>query len=289
MPLALLLHSHRGFARGHLNNVTLMPPSATRVRAPILTSLAWCLRILGPLRPILFGKRGMPTSCVCKTRVGKNNHRSAVKNFQTRGWNPCLGVLLPCIWHKSGSSQTPCGGTLVAAPDSATSQGRSETRAAFPDYPVKLEIEVLGTKMYVSDRNSFCFEDARLKKVLEDIDNIAALPVPHQTRVYLIGSKASKVIPQIAFGSHISKIPQKAINSIQNAIARALWVGKPKWRAKSLLQAVLSAPHRTDPKFACAFNTVLEVIRMCHMLPHTVPMLQRTWLHKHGTHSSECC
>ena len=162
---------------------------------------------------------------------------------------------------------------------STTSHGRSETRAAFPDYPVKLEIEVLGTKMYVSDRNSFCFEDTRLKKVIADIDNIAALPVPHQTRVYLIGSK---VIPQIAFGSHISKIPQKAINSIQNAIARALWVGKPKWRAKHLLQA---APHRTDPKFACAFNTVLEIIRMCHMLPHTVSMLQRTWNHPHGTHS----
>lgn len=100
--------------------------------------------------------------------------------------------------------------------------------------------------------------------------------------MHLIGSK---VIPQIAFGSHISKIPQKAINSIQNAVARALWVGRPKWRAKHLLQAVLSAPHRTDPKFACAFNTVLEVIRMCHMLPHTVPMLQRTWQHTHGTHS----
>ena len=54
---------------------------------------------------------------------------------------------------------------------STTPQGRSETRAAFPDYPVKLEIEVLGTKMYISERHSFCFEDSRLKKVLEDIDN----------------------------------------------------------------------------------------------------------------------
>ena len=57
--------------------------------------------------------------CLQETRVGKNNHRSTVKNFQTKGWNPCLGALLPCIWHKSGSSQTPCGGTLVAAPDTA--------------------------------------------------------------------------------------------------------------------------------------------------------------------------
>ena len=56
--------------------------------------------------------------CLQETRVGKNNHRSASKNFQTKGWTPCLGALLPCLWHKSGSSQTPCGGTLVAAPDS---------------------------------------------------------------------------------------------------------------------------------------------------------------------------
>ena len=163
-----------------------------------------------------------------------------------------------------------------------TAHGRRETRASFPEYPVHLEIEVLGTKMYVSERNSFCFEDSRLKKVLEDIDNIAALPVPHNTRVFLIGAK---VVPQLAFGSHISKIPLKALNSVQNAIARALWVGRPKWRAKHLLQAVLSTPHRTDPKIACAFNTVLEVVRMCHMLPHTVPMLQRTWANPHGTHS----
>ena len=183
------------------------------------------------------------------------------------------------VWDKLVGQKLNAGKSSMW---STTSQGRQETRAAFPEYPVKLEIEVLGTKMYVSDRQSFCFEESRLRKVLEDTDNIAALPVPHHIRVFLV---SSKIVPQIAFGSHISKIPKRAGTAIQNAIARALWVGRPKWRAKHLLQAVLSAPHRTDPKYACAFSTVVETIRMCHTMPHTFEMLKRTWMNPHGVHS----
>ena len=56
--------------------------------------------------------------CLQETRVAKNNVRSATKNFETKGWTPCLGALLPCVWHKTGTNKTPCGGTLVAGPDS---------------------------------------------------------------------------------------------------------------------------------------------------------------------------
>ena len=146
-----------------------------------------------------------------------------------------------------------------------TSNGRKTAKEFFPHLPLRLEVEVLGTMMYTSERDAFHFDDKRLRKVLDDSENIAALPVPHKIRVFLIGTK---ILPQISFGAHISKIPQQALNSIQNAIARALWVGRPKWRSRQLLQAVLSQPHRTDPRIACAFSTVLECIRMCHTLPY---------------------
>ena len=149
---------------------------------------------------------------------------------------------------------------------STSSTGRKTAKATFPDFPLALEVEVLGTKMYISDRDAFCFEEKRLKKVLADADNIAALPVPQHTKVFLIGAKT---IPQIAFGAHITKIPQAAMNSIQNAIARALWAGRPKWRSRPLLQAILAKPHRTDPKIACAVCSILEILRMCQSMPHT--------------------
>ena len=54
--------------------------------------------------------------CVClqETRVGKNNIRSASKLFQTAGFTPCFGQLLPGLWYGDKSTKTPCGGALVA-------------------------------------------------------------------------------------------------------------------------------------------------------------------------------
>lgn len=127
--------------------------------------------------------------------------------------------------------------------------------------------------MSCSERDSFGFPQSTLKRVLGDIDNIAVLPIPHKTRVHLIGAK---VIPQLSFGCHISKIPKKDITAIQSAIARALWVGPPKWRSRTLLQAILAQPFRTDPLFATAYNTVFEIIRLCCTAPETIPKLKRT-------------
>ena len=154
-----------------------------------------------------------------------------------------------------------------------TSQARKTLREEFPDFPVELEIIVLGARMYCSERESFGFPSSTLKRVLGDIDNIAALPIPHKTRVHLIGAK---VIPQISFGCHISKIPKKDIQTIQSAIARALWVGRPKWRSRTLLQAIHAQPFRTDPVFANAYQTVFETIRLCNTAPGIIPKLKRT-------------
>lgn len=128
----------------------------------------------------------------------------------------------------------------------------------FPGFPVVLELDVLGTKVYTSDRSCFGFFDARLRKILHDTENIAALPAPKKIRSFLIGAK---IIPQFSFGAHITKIPKKAIKAIQNAIAKALWVGHPMWRSKQLLQCVLSQPHRAHPIFAGAYLTILETAR----------------------------
>ena len=183
------------------------------------------------------------------------------------------------VWDQLVGQQLNEGKSSMWA---TSSKGRKLAKKFFPQLPIRLEVEVLGTMMYTSERDAFHFDDKRLRKVLDDTDNIAALPVSHKTRVFLIGSK---ILPQISFGAHISKIPQQALNSIQNAIARALWVGRPKWRSRQLLQAVLSQPHRTDPRIACAYNTILECIRMCHTLPSTFSMLLRTWKNDFGEHS----
>ena len=83
-------------------------------------------------------------------------------------------------------------------------EGRTKLKEAFADFPVALEFETLGTRIYTSKRLAFGFTDGSMKRIIADIDDIAALPVAMSTRVFLIGSK---IIPQLTFGFHISRIP----------------------------------------------------------------------------------
>lgn len=157
---------------------------------------------------------------------------------------------------------------------SNTGQGRAALAGRFPEFPVVMEFETLGTRMYTSARANFGFLEGSLKKILCDIDHIAALPVSMKTN--LIGAK---VVPKITFGSHISRIPKVKLETIQNAIARCLWGKRPKWRSKWLLHAVLATPHRTDPRCACAYTTVFETIRACHSDPKIFQKFEQTFEH----------
>ena len=165
------------------------------------------------------------------------------------------------------------------------SSARQAVRSQFPEFPIVLELDVLGTKVYTSERPSFGFSDAKLRKILQDTENIAALPVPKSIRSFLIGAK---IIPQFTFGAHITKIPKKAIKAIQNAIAKALWAGQPMWRSKQLLQCILSQPHRTEPIFAGAYLTILEVSRLCFSSSEAICQIRRTW-QSNCQHSLAAC
>ena len=152
--------------------------------------------------------------------------------------------------------------------------GRKQLKLAFSDFAVVNEFEVLGARIYTSSNSPFGFSDKALKRALTDIDNIAVLPVPRATKSFLIGAK---VIPRLTYGAHISRIPKRALDQIQNAIVRCLWFGRPKWRSKWLVQAVLSKPHRTEPTFACAYHIVIEALRACFLQPDLFPKLLRTF------------
>ena len=62
-------------------------------------------------------------------------------------------------------------------------------------------------------------------------------------------------------------------------------MGRSAWRSKQLLHIILSKPHRTDPLIAGAFNTVLEVVRLCHNSPSAIPQILNTWNQPTGNHS----
>lgn len=85
-------------------------------------------------------------------------------------------------------------------------------------------------------------------------------------------------IARLTFGAHISQIPKKEMSQMQGAVIRAMWAGRPKWRAKWLVQAVLGQPHRTDPLLASAVTTVQEFVRCCQRSPELLPLIQSTFM-----------
>lgn len=104
----------------------------------------------------------------------------------------------------------------------------------------------------------------KTQKILLDVRNIAALPLPRAIKSQLIGAK---VIPQCCFAAHLSKIPKVALDKTQAEITQALWGNRPQWRAKHLVLGLLSQPHRVDPYIARFYCAILDFIRYINHEP----------------------
>ena len=135
-------------------------------------------------------------------------------------------------------------------------------RRNFPGFLIQEVIDVLGTKIYTSQRNSFDFPEEKTLKILSDIRNIGALPLPRKVKSQLLGAK---VIPQCSFAAHITKIPKAVLDKIQAEITQALWGNRPHWRAKHLVLGFLAQPHRVDPYIARACSAILDFTRFLHL------------------------
>ena len=160
---------------------------------------------------------------------------------------------------------------------------RQIAKQNFPSLPLFLEFDVLGAKMYTSEREHFLFDQQKLYKVVADIRNIANLPIPRQTKEFLVGCK---VLPQISFASQVSKIPKRALDKIQSEIAQVFWGSRPHWRSKMLVFALLTKAFRVEPTCARACSTISEFWRFIHAHPERVQqccdMLRNHTLGKHS-------
>ena len=150
--------------------------------------------------------------------------------------------------------------------------GRKTMKRTFSDFLIHEVIDVLGTKLYTSQRNSFEFPEEKTHKILLDIRNIGALPLPRKIKSQLLGAK---VIPQCSYAAHITKIPKAVLDKIQAEITQALWGNRPHWRAKHLVLGFLAQPHRVDPYIARAYSAVLDFMRFLHIDPENFDRLCR--------------
>ena len=149
---------------------------------------------------------------------------------------------------------------------------RAQAKEIFPGMKACLEVDVLGTMLYTSDRLAYNFPEDKVDKILLDAKNIASLPLPVDIKAMLAGAK---IIPQCSFTAGISKIPKKSLGKIQAEIANILWYGKPKWRAKWLVLSMVGYPHRIEPSIARAYQTVLDFTKFLASHPQLHPQIHQ--------------
>ena len=143
-------------------------------------------------------------------------------------------------------------------------EARRVAKSLFPEIPLVLEMDVLGTKMYTAQRKCTLFPESKTEKICNDVKNIAALPLSCKNKAHLI---ASKVIPQCSFASEISDMPKSALNKVQGVIATALWHNRPHWRSKMFVFCFLAQPWRVEPTIARAYCAVRNMWRYVHSHP----------------------
>ena len=138
-----------------------------------------------------------------------------------------------------------------------STQSRALASEAFPNIPIKLEIEVLGAIVYTSERLACSFSLSKTLMIVADVKNIGALPLPRDSKSHLIGCKA---IPRCTFGAGVTRMPKADVQKIQNEVATVLWDGRPHWRSRWLVLGFLAKPHRIEPLIARAYSTVLDFL-----------------------------
>ena len=136
---------------------------------------------------------------------------------------------------------------------------------SFPQMSPKREFDVLGSVIYTSQRAVYDFPPEKGQKILTDIRNIAALPLPRQGKTKLLGVK---ILPQCAFSAGISNIPKLTIHKIQAEIVNLLWRNRTSWRSKWLVLTCLGQPHRLDPTIARAYISIMDFLRFYHTHSH---------------------
>ena len=146
---------------------------------------------------------------------------------------------------------------------------KKRVTAVFPDIPIASVVDVLGVKIYVNAPKSYDFDTKKGEKIIDDLKNIAALPLKVDVKKHLI---SSKVIPQLTYGAAMTKIPQRVLWRTQNEIVNVIWAKRPHWRSRLLVLGIVAAPHRVEPQIACAYTAVIDFVRFLHHLPSAIQL-----------------
>ena len=71
---------------------------------------------------------------------------------------------------------------------------------------------------------------------------------------------ARKAMPMLAYAAELNTIPKQQLAALATEVATVLWDGRPSWRLRELLLAVVHRGHLVHPEYALAYRAVLNVV-----------------------------
>ena len=154
---------------------------------------------------------------------------------------------------------------------------RKKIKALFPDMKLQFAFDVLGALVNTTFAKRCSASKDKLEKVVTDIRNIAALPLPVDAKATLV---SMKVTPQCSYAACQNAWPAQDLSKIQTELTKVFWGNRPQWRSKWLVLGALAKPHRIEPTLSGAFCGIRDFHRF--LLSHPEWASDCVELLKHG-------
>ena len=143
-------------------------------------------------------------------------------------------------------------------------EARKKIKALFPTMKQQFAFDVLGALVNTTQARRCAFSKDKLEKVITDIRNIAALPLPVEVKATLV---SMKITPQCSFATCQNAWTAHDISRIQTELTRVFWGLRPHWRSKWLVLGILAKPYRIEPELSRAYAGIRDFQRFLLAFP----------------------
>ena len=132
----------------------------------------------------------------------------------------------------------------------------AELQPALPQAPRLKALRPLGVTINLDLRGT---RDARAPAVVSfrrALRAIRSLPLSAASKASYVARKA---MPMLSYAAELNFVPKRILSALASEVASVLWDGRPRWRSRELLLAVVHPGHLVHPEYALPYRTILNV------------------------------
>ena len=128
---------------------------------------------------------------------------------------------------------------------------------AFPQAPRLRSLRPLGVCINLDLRGTRNARAEAISRFRRAVRAIGALPLGPAAKATFVARKA---MPMLTYSAELNTIPKRQLSSLASEVAAVLWEGRPAWRSRELLLAVVYRGHLVHPGYALPYRAILNVV-----------------------------